>query len=89
MLADCHLKDKYQVVFAPAESVLAEPSFPDKKKKTATPFHQSMPVCIKQIVAGKPSSAVVCCSKVSSTIKEKKRENCEIDQRQRYSRIFI
>ena len=33
-----------------------------------------MPVCIIQIVAGKPSSAVVCCFKVSLTIKWKKKE---------------
>ena len=38
-------------------------------KKTASPFHQSILVCIKQIMAGKPSSAVVCCFKVSFTIK--------------------
>ena len=30
-------------------------------EKTATPLHQSMPVCINQIMAGKPSSAIVCC----------------------------
>ena len=46
-------------------------------EKTAIPFHQSMPVCIKQIVAGKPSSAVVCRFQVSFMIKWKK--NCQID----------
>ena len=56
-------------------------------KKIATPLHQSMPVCIKQIMAGKPSSAVVCCFKVSFTVKWKK--NCQIGQRQLYSRIVV
>ena len=41
-------------------------------KKTATPFHQGMPVCIKHIMASKSSSAVVCCFQVSLTIKWKK-----------------
>ena len=57
-----------------------------KRKKTATRFHQSMQVCIKQNMAGKPSSAVVCSFKVSFTIKWEK--NCQIDKRQLYSRIF-
>ena len=43
-----------------------------KNKKTATPFHQSMQVCIKQIMVCKPLSAVVCCFKVSFTIKWRK-----------------
>ena len=43
-----------------------------KKKKTATPFHQSTQVCIKQIMACQPLSAVVCCFKVSFTIKWRK-----------------
>ena len=42
--------------------------------KTATPFHHSMQVCIKQTEAGKPSSTVVCYFKVSFTIKWKKKE---------------
>ena len=61
---------KYQLVFASAENVLVKPFLslmkktkkPKKKKKT-TPFHQSMPVCIKQIMTRKTSSAVVCASK--------------------------
>ena len=44
----------------------------NKNKKTATPFHQSMQVCIKQIMACKPLSAAVCCLKVSFTIKWRK-----------------
>ena len=55
-----------------------------KEKKTVTRFHQSMQVCIKKNMAA--LSAVVCCSKVSFTIKWKK--NCQIDKRQLYSRIF-
>ena len=47
----------------------------NKQTKIATPFHQSMPVCIKQIMVCKPLSAVVCCFKVSFTIKWKK--NCK------------
>ena len=30
-----------------------------KGKEPATPFHQSVPVCIKQIMVGKPSNAFV------------------------------
>ena len=45
--------------------------------KTATPFHQSMPVCIQKIMAGKLPSAVVLCFKVSFTIKWEK--NRQID----------
>ena len=63
--------------------------FVDEKKKTATLFHQSMLVCIKQSMAGRLSSAVVCCFRVSFTIKWKKKENCQIDKRQLYSRIFV
>ena len=60
----------------------------NKQTKIATPFHQSMPVCIKQIMVCKTLSAVVCCFKVSFTIKwkkscktflfqlKKKRKNC-------------
>ena len=48
-----------------------------------------MPVCIKQDMTGKPSSAVVCCFKVSLTIKWKKKKNCQIDKRQLYSRISL
>ena len=33
-------------------------------KIVATPFHQSVPICIKQIMACKPSGAVVCASKI-------------------------
>ena len=62
--------------------------FVNNKKKTATRFHQSMPVCIKQNVAGKPSSAVLRCFKVSFTIKWKKKKNFQVDKRQLYSRIF-
>ena len=40
-------------------------------KKTATRFHQSVPVCIKQIKAGEPSSGVVWFFKISFTIKWK------------------
>ena len=57
------------------------------KKITASPFHKSILVCIKQIMTGKPSSAVVCCFKVSFTVKWKK--NCQIGQRQLYSRIVV
>ena len=32
-------------------------------ENTATPFNQSMPVCVKQIMARKTSSAVICDSK--------------------------
>ena len=38
-------------------------------------------------MTGKPSSAVVCCFKVSFTVKWKK--NCQIGQRQLYSRIVV
>ena len=31
----------------------------NKQKQTATLFHQNMPVCIKQIMAGKPASVFV------------------------------
>ena len=79
-LTGCQLEDiecgKYQLVFASAENVLVKPFF-SSMKKTPTPFHQSFPVCIKQIMAGKPSSAVVCYFQVSFTIKWKK--NCQID----------
>jgi len=30
-----------------------------KGKEPVTPFHQSVPVCIKQIMVGKPSNAFV------------------------------
>ena len=77
---DCHLEDiecgKYELVFTSAENVLVKRLF-SLMKKTATPLHQSMPVCIKQIMAGKPSSAVVCCFQVSFTMKWK--ENFQID----------
>ena len=46
-------------------------------KKTPTPFHKSFPVCIKQIMADKSSSAVVCYFQILFTIKWKK--NCQID----------
>ena len=52
--------DKFQIIFASAENVLVKPFFL-LMKKTATPFHQSKPVCI---MAGKPSNDVVCCFKV-------------------------
>ena len=41
-----------------------------------------MPVCIKKIMVGRLPSAVVCCFKVSFTIKWKK--NRQIDERQLY-----
>ena len=74
------------LVFASAENVLVKP-FISLIKITASPFHQSILVCIKQIMTGKPSSAVVCCFKVSFTVKWKK--NCQIGQRQLYSRIVV
>ena len=71
-LTDWHLEDiergKYELVFALAENVLVKPYF-SLMKNTATPIQRIMPVCIKQIMAGKPSSAVVCCFQVSFTIK--------------------
>ena len=77
-LTDCHLEDiessKYQPVFASAENVLVKPIFFVDEKKTATPFHRNMPVCIKRNMARKPSSSVVC---------------CRIDKRQLYSRISV
>lgn len=61
-LMDCHVEDiefgKYQFVFLSVENVLVKPIF-SLVKKTATPFHQSMWVCIKKIMLGKPSSVVV------------------------------
>ena len=45
-------------------------------KITATPFHQSVPICFKQIVACKPSGAVVCASKY--LFRSNKRKNREI-----------
>ena len=44
----------------------------NKQTKIATPFHQSMPVCITQIMVCRTLSAVVCCFNVSFTIKWKK-----------------
>ena len=61
-----------------------------KKKQTkqpATLFHQSMPVCIKQIMACKPLSAFICHFKVSFTIKWKK--SCQTIYIKLYSRIFV
>ena len=55
--------------------------------KTATSFHQSMPVWIKQIIACKPLSAAVCCFKESFTIKWKK--SCQTNNQHLYSRIFV
>ena len=51
---------KYQLIFASAKNKehFGEAIFSVDEKK-ATSFHQSMPVCIKQIMAFKPSSAVV------------------------------
>ena len=61
-VTDCRVEDtesgKYQLIFASAKNTLVKPFFLLMKKK-ATSFHQSMPVCIKQIMAFKPSSAVV------------------------------
>ena len=45
-------------------------------KITATPFHQCVPICFKQIVACKPSGAVVCASKY--LFRSNKRKNREI-----------
>ena len=77
-LTDCHLEDiessKYQPVFASAENVLVKPIFFVDEKKTATPFHWNLPVCIKRNMARKPSSSVVC---------------CRIDKQQLYSRISV
>ena len=62
MALHCHLEDikcgKYELVFASGENLLVKP-FSLLMKKTATPFHLSMPVYINQIIAGKPLSAVV------------------------------
>ena len=58
-----------------------------KTTKTATSFHQSMPVWIKQIIACKPLSAAVCCFKESFTTKWKK--NCQTNNQHLYSRIFV
>ena len=44
-------------------------------EKIATRFHQSVQVCIKQNMAGKPSSGVVWFFKISFTIECKKKEN--------------
>ena len=73
------------------------PFFFDEKKKlkktittttkTATSFHQSLPVWIKQIIACKPLSAAVCCFKESFTIKWKK--SCQTNNQHLYSRIFV
>ena len=61
-VTDCRVEDiesgKYQLIFGSAKNALVKPFFLLIKKKT-TSFYQSMPVCIKQIVACKPSSAVV------------------------------
>ena len=61
-VTDCRVEDiesgKYQLIFASAKNALVKPFFSVDEKK-ATSFHQSMPVCIKQIMARKPSSAVV------------------------------
>ena len=77
-LTDCHLEDiessKYQPVFASAENVLVKPIFFVDEKKTATPFHWNLPVCIKRNMARKPSSSVVC---------------CRMDKQQLYSRISV
>ena len=60
--------------------------------KTATPFHQSMPVCIKKIMAGKLPSAVVCCFKVSynrltaAILKDYRLKNIECGK---YQLIFV
>ena len=57
---------KYQIVFASAENVLVKPFFfinKKKKKKAHRSTRHGMPVCIKQIVVRKTSSAVVCASK--------------------------
>ena len=40
-------------------------------KIVATPFHQSVPICIKQIMACKPSGAVVCALKYRLQSNEK------------------
>ena len=64
---------KYQIVFASAENVLLKPFFfVNKKKKKAHRFtRHGMPVCIKQIMARKTSSAVVCASKYRFIWKKK------------------
>ena len=53
---DCRMEDiesgKYILVFASAKNALVKPFFSLLKKK-ATPFHQSMLVCIKLIMAYK------------------------------------
>ena len=56
-------------------------------EKTATSFHQSIPLCTKQIMAGKPLSAVVCCFQVWFMIKWEK--TCQMDWWQLYSQLFV
>ena len=49
-----------RICFGKALFSLMEKTKQNKTKKTAISFHQSMQVCIKQIMACKPLSAVVC-----------------------------
>ena len=49
-------------------------------KKTTTPFHQSMLVCIEKIIAGKPSSVVrLLLQSIAYDQIEGKRKICQID----------
>ena len=47
-------------------------------KIVATPFHQSVPICIKQIMACKPSRAVVCALKYRLQSNEKNRPKARL-----------
>ena len=90
MLTDFRLEDikcgKYQLVFASAGNISVKPFF-SHMKDTATPFYQSMPVCVKQIMARKTSSAVIYDSKYR--LRSFGRKNRQIDERQLYSRILV
>lgn len=63
-LKDCHFKDiecsKYQFIFASAEEVLAKPCLSLMRKKQPHCFVKTCRFHIKQIIAGKPWSTVVC-----------------------------
>ena len=62
--------EKYQLVFPSAVDAF----FP-LMKRVATPFQQSVPICIKQIMACKPSVAVVCSSKYRLRSNKEKSSN--------------